>query len=244
MHRLGALWSGFFNRTVAAGSAPSVPRRGPQVFPRGSNAVASAILVLLIVFVLGFFLVAGVLARSDYATTQNRAPEQPVPFSHRHHVNGLGIDCGYCHTSVDRSQFAGVPPTHTCMSCHSQLWTNAEMLEPVRHSFETEQPLKWRRVHDLADYVYFNHSVHVNNGVGCESCHGRVDKMPLMRQQESLSMSFCLDCHRDPGSNLRPQDQITAMGYSPGRDTPPAHELMKQYGIDPQGLTDCSTCHR
>ena len=221
MHRLGALWSGFFNRTVAAGSAPSVPRRGPQVFPQGSNAVASAILVLLIVFVLGFLLVAGVLARSDYATTQNRAPEQ-VPFSHQHHVNGLGIDCGYCHTSVDRSQFAGVPPTHTCMSCHSQLWTNAEMLEPVRHSFETEQPLKWRRVHDLAEYVYFNHSVNVNTGVGCESCHGRVDKMPLMRQQESLSMSFCLDCHRDPGPKLRPQDQTTAMGYSPSRDTPPA----------------------
>ena len=185
-------------------------RKGVQVFPPGSNAVASGILVLVLVGILGLVLVAGVLARSDYATGQNRALEQPVPFSHQHHVAGLGIDCGYCHTSVDQSQFAGVPPTHTCMTCHSQLWTNADMLEPVRQSLKTDTPLKWERVHDLADYVYFNHSVHVNNGVGCESCHGRVDRMPLMKQQKSLTMSFCLDCHRDPAPNLRPADQITS----------------------------------
>lgn len=198
----------------------------------------------MLVGMLGLMLIAGVLARSNYATTENVALEQPVPFSHKHHVDGLGIDCGYCHTSVDRSQFAGVPPTHTCMSCHSQLWTNAEMLEPVRQSFKSGEPLAWQRVHDLADYVYFNHSVHVENGVGCESCHGRVDKMPLMEQRKSLTMSFCLDCHRDPAPNLRPPSEITTMGWKRSPNTPPGHALMKQYGIDPQGLTDCTTCHR
>lgn len=203
-----------------------------------------AVLVIALAGVIGLLLVAAVLSRSDYATTQNRALEQPVPFSHQHHVGGLGIDCQYCHTSVDKSHFAGVPPTHTCMTCHSQLWTNAQMLEPVRHSLETDTPLRWQRVHDLADYVYFNHSVHVNNGVGCESCHGRVDKMPLMKQDKSLTMSFCLDCHRDPAARIRPASEITTMGWKPGPDTPPGHALMKQYGIDPQGLTDCVTCHR
>ncbi|GAB3681553.1 cytochrome c3 family protein [Salinisphaera aquimarina] len=200
--------------------------------------------MLILVGVLGLGLIAGVLARSDYATTQNRALEQPVPFSHQHHVAGLGIDCQYCHTSVTESQFAGLPPTHTCMTCHSQLWTNADMLAPVRQSLEQNKPLQWQRVHDLADYVYFNHSVHVTNGVPCQACHGRVDKMPLMQQSKSLTMGFCLDCHRDPAPNLRPASAITAMGWKPGPDTPSGHALMKQYGIDPQGLTDCVTCHR
>jgi hypothetical protein len=221
-----------------------LPRRSPQVFPRGSNAVAGAVLVLLVVGIVGLGLVAGVLSRSGYATTQNRALEQPVPFSHKHHVGGLGLDCGYCHTSVDKSQFAGIPPTHTCMTCHSQLWTNADMLAPVRQSLKEDKPLVWQRVHDLADYVYFNHSVHVTNGVGCESCHGRVDEMPLMQQKKSLTMSFCTSCHRDPAPHLRPSDTITTMGWTRGPDTPSGHELMKQYGIDPQGLTDCGTCHR
>lgn len=219
-------------------------RDSPQVFPRGSNNVATAILVIVVLGISALGVLAIVLSRSDYATTQNRALEQPVPFSHKHHVGGLGIDCGYCHTSVADSQFAGVPPTHTCMTCHSQLWTNADMLEPVRQSLKNDDPLQWQRVHDLADYVYFNHSVHVNNGVGCESCHGRVDQMPLMKQSKSLTMSFCLDCHRDPAPNLRPASEITTMGFSPAPNTPPGHELMQQYGIDPQGLTDCTTCHR
>lgn len=206
--------------------------------------MAGAVLVLLVVGIVGLGLVAGVLSRSGYATTQNGALEQPVPFSHKHHVGGLGLDCGYCHTSVDKSQFAGIPPTHTCMTCHSQLWTNADMLAPVRQSLKEDKPLVWQRVHDLADYVYFNHSVHVTNGVGCESCHGRVDEMPLMQQKKSLTMSFCTSCHRDPAPHLRPSDTITTMGWTRGPDTPSGHELMKQYGIDPQGLTDCGTCHR
>ena len=218
--------------------------RGPQVFPRRANAISRALLILAALAIIGLVITAGLLARSGYATGIGQTPEQPVPFSHQHHVGALGIDCGYCHTGIKTSHFAGVPPTHTCMTCHSQLWTNAQMLEPVRNSLETDTPLHWNRVHNLADYVYFSHQVHVNNGVGCETCHGRVDQMPLMSQQAPLTMQWCLACHRDPAPNLRPADQVTAMGYQPDADTPPGHELMQQYGIDPKGLTDCTTCHR
>ncbi len=215
-----------------------------QVFPKGSNAAAAAILIVFVAALVGFGVVAGVLSQSNYATTENLTQEQPVPFSHKHHVSGLGIDCQYCHTSATKSQFAGIPPTQTCMTCHSQVWTNAQMLAPVRESLKTNQPIRWQRVHDLADYVYFNHSVHVNNGVGCESCHGRVDKMPLMEQREPLTMQWCLGCHTDPAPNLRPPDEITTMGFMPGPDTPPGHELMEFYEIDTTGLIDCTTCHR
>lgn len=215
-----------------------------QIFPRGSNAVAVSILIVLVVAILALGLVAGILSSSHFATGENVTLEQPVPFSHKHHVAGLGINCRYCHTSVMKSQFAGLPPTHTCMTCHSQIWTNAEMLAPVRESLKRDQPIRWERVHDLADYVYFNHSVHVNNGVGCESCHGRVDRMPLMEQRKPLTMQWCLACHRDPAPNLRPADKITAMGFKPGPDTPTGHALMKKYHINTKGLTDCVTCHR
>lgn len=216
----------------------------PQIFHRRSNALVGALLMLTAVAAVGGTVVAYALARSDYATGQNTAPEQPVPFSHKHHVGGLGIDCGYCHTSTDKSQFAGIPATHTCMTCHSQLWTNAEMLAPVRKSLETGQPLRWERVHDLADYVYFNHSAHVTNGVGCESCHGRVDQMPLMTQEKPLTMQWCLSCHRNPEPNLRPADKITAMGYEPGADGIAGDALLAHYGINKTRLTDCVTCHR
>ena len=155
------------------------------------------------------------LDRSAYNTRAFMAREQPIPFSHAHHVGGLGLDCRYCHTSVESSSFAGIPPTKTCMNCHSRFGTRVPMLEPVRASFRTGQSIRWTRVHDLPDFVYFNHSIHVNKGVGCESCHGRVDKMPLTWAVPSLQMDWCLDCHRDPAKVLRPQAFITTMGYQP-----------------------------
>ena len=138
---------------------------------------------------------------------------QPVPFSHQHHVAGLGIDCRYCHTSVETSSFAGIPPTKTCMNCHAQIWTNAALLEPVRESYKTGKSLVWTRVNDLPDFAYFNHSIHINKGVGCNTCHGPVDRMPLMYNQASLQMEWCLECHRAPEKNLRPRDQVFNMRY-------------------------------
>ena len=143
--------------------------------------------------------------------------QQPVPFSHKHHVSDDGIDCRYCHTSVEKSSFAGLPPTETCMTCHSQIWTDSPMLAPVRASFATNTPLKWNRVHDLPGYVYFNHSIHVAKGIGCSTCHGRVDQMPLTRKTETLYMKWCLDCHRNPQKYIRPRDKIYDMAWQPAR---------------------------
>ncbi|WFT83687.1 MULTISPECIES: cytochrome c3 family protein [unclassified Methylobacterium] len=183
---------------------------------------------------------------APYATGQNVVRAQPVPFSHQHHVGGLGIACRYCHTSVEKARFAGLPPTHTCMSCHSQIWTNAEMLAPVRASLATGTPIRWRRVHTLPDYVYFDHSVHVAKGVGCSTCHGAVQGMPLMRQAAPLTMSWCLDCHRNPEPNLRPREEVYDMAWTP----PPDQEtrgraLRAAYHIrSADRLSECSICHR
>ncbi len=184
-----------------------------------------------------------VLYRAPYLTGQEQVREQPVPFSHKHHVSGLGIDCRYCHTSVETSAFAGIPPTETCMSCHSQLWTNAEILEPVRASLQSGKPIQWVRVNDLPDYVFFNHSIHINKGIGCETCHGRVDQMPLTWRAQTLQMGWCLDCHRHPESFVRPRDQVFTMGYRPAEDQAViGGRLVKEYKI--RSLTDCYTCHR
>lgn len=181
-----------------------------------------------------------------YGSRVNVPIEQPVQFSHKHHVGDDGIDCRYCHTSVEEGAFAGVPPTHTCMTCHSQIWTNSPLLEPVRESFRTGQPIRWQRVHDLPDFVYFNHSIHVKKGIGCESCHGRVDQMPLTWKEKDLTMAWCLDCHRNPEANLRPRERVTEMGYKPDQ---PQSALGKQLANDYKilnsfQLTNCSTCHR
>ena len=185
-----------------------------QVFDRSSNALARASLVLsgLIVIALGVGL--NELQRSPWVTRQGQRPDQPVPFSHKHHVEGLGLQCQYCHTQVEKAAYAGIPPTKTCINCHAQIWTNAELLEPVRHSWATGESIQWIRVHDLPDYVYFNHEIHVNKGVGCASCHGRVDEMPLMYQQNSLQMEWCLNCHRNPAPNLRPTSEIYNMSWN------------------------------
>ena len=192
-----------------------------QVFDRSSNALIRASLVLtgLIVIITGVTL--NELQRSPWVTRQGQRPDQPVPFSHKHHVEGLGLQCQYCHTSVEKSMYAGIPPTKTCINCHSQIWTNAQLLEPVRQSWATGQSIPWIRVHDLPDYVYFNHSVHVNKGLGCSSCHGRVDEMPLMYMQNSLQMEWCLNCHRNPVKNLRPTSEIYNMAWAGASETNP-----------------------
>ena len=193
-----------------------------QVFDRSSNALARASLVLtgLIVVALGVGLNS--LQRSPWVTRQGQRPDQPVPFSHKHHVEGLGLQCQYCHTSVEKSSYAGIPPTKTCINCHAQIWTNAELLEPVRHSWATGESIAWIRVHDLPDYVYFNHEIHVNKGIGCASCHGRVDEMPLMYQQNSLQMEWCLNCHRNPSGQPAPDRprSTTWRGPDPTTDKP------------------------
>ena len=192
-----------------------------QVFDRSSNALARASLVLsgLIVIALGVTLNS--LQRSPWVTRQGQRPDQPVPFSHKHHVEGLGLQCQYCHVSVEKSSYAGIPPTKTCMNCHSQIWTNAQLLEPVRDSWATGKSINWIRVHDLPDYVYFNHEIHVNKGIGCASCHGRVDQMPLMYEENSLQMEWCLNCHRNPAKNLRPTSEIYNMAWAgPSSDKP------------------------
>jgi len=192
-----------------------------QIFERSSNALARASLVLsgLIVIALGVTLDG--LQRSPWVTRQGQRPDQPVPFSHKHHVQGLGLQCQYCHVTVEKSSYAGIPPTKTCMNCHAQIWTNAQMLQPVRDSWATDKSLVWTKVHDLPDFVYFSHEIHVNKGLGCASCHGRVDQMPLMYEQNTLQMEWCLDCHRNPSKNLRPTSQVYNMAWEkPAEDRP------------------------
>jgi hypothetical protein len=184
-----------------------------QVFDRSSNALARASLVLTGLIVIALGVALDQLQRSPWVTRQGQRPDQPVPFSHKHHVEGLGLQCQYCHTTVEVSSYAGIPPTKTCMNCHAQIWTNAELLKPVRDSWATGQSIQWIKVHDLPDYVYFNHSIHVNKGIGCASCHGRVDQMPLMYMENSLQMEWCLDCHRNPAKNLRPTSEIYNMAW-------------------------------
>ena len=180
---------------------------------------------------------------SPYITEVGVARTQPVPFSHKHHVGDDGIDCRYCHTSVEESSFAGIPPTKTCMNCHTQIWPDSPMLEPVRESFRTGKSIQWTRVHNLPGFVYFNHSIHVHKGIGCATCHGRVDRMPLMWRENTLYMDWCLDCHRAPERFVRPREYVFSMEYqAPADQLALGQKLVKQYRI--QKLTSCSTCHR
>lgn len=186
---------------------------------------------------------AAAVNRSPYVTQEGVARTQPVPFSHKHHVQGLGLDCRYCHTSVEESAFAGIPPVKTCMNCHSQIWSDSPMLAPVRDSFRTGQALVWTRVHDMPDFAYFDHSIHVRQGVGCATCHGRVDQMPLMWQNVSLQMEWCLECHRAPERFVRPREFVFQMDWQPPVDRVAlGAQLVRDYHIQPP--THCSTCHR
>ena len=192
-----------------------------QVFDRSSNALARFSLVLTGLIVIALGVALDQLQRSPWVTRQGQRPDQPVPFSHKHHVEGLGLQCQYCHVQVEKAAYAGIPPTKTCINCHAQIWTNAALLEPVRQSWATGASIQWIRVHDLPDYVYFSHDIHVNKGIGCASCHGRVDQMPLMYEQNTLQMEWCLNCHRNPAANLRPTSEIYNMAWAgPSSDKP------------------------
>jgi hypothetical protein len=217
----------------------------PQIFRPYADTVARSILVAIVVVPVVAIAVGNGFTASDYITGQSMTLDQPVPFSHQHHVGGLGLDCRYCHAGVERSAIAGVPPTHTCMTCHSQLYTNARMLAPVRTSLAEQQPIHWNKVNKLPDYVYFDHSIHVAKGVGCTTCHGPVDRMPLMRQAAPLTMGWCLDCHRDPAPNLRPAPAVFDPAWTaPADQRGQGAMLIAHYHIDKAHLTDCSVCHR
>ena len=218
----------------------------PQVFHRSANSLSRLSIFGVVFFFAGLLWLIAQVNRSSFVTETDVVRAQPVPFSHEHHVGGLGIDCRYCHTSVEVSSFAGLPPTATCMNCHSQIWSGSDMLKPVRDSYQSGVPIRWTRVHNLADFVYFDHSIHVNKGVGCVTCHGRVDRMPLMWQDQSLQMEWCLDCHRAPEQYLRPREQIFNMSWQPQTDQRSLGlQLVQQYNVQSaRVLTSCSTCHR
>lgn len=216
-----------------------------QLFAPKANTISRLILAGIVgVPLIGVALLC-TLSFSPFVTHQNIVVPQPVPFSHKHHVGELGLDCRYCHIGVEASSHAGLPDTETCMTCHSQLWTNAAMLAPVRESLSSGKPLHWQRVNRLPDYVYFDHSIHVAKGIGCSTCHGEVDEMPLVRQSAPLTMGWCVSCHRNPGPALRPPDQIFNLHWAPPPDQA-THEadLLKSYHIQKAHLTDCSVCHR
>ena len=215
----------------------------PQIFHRSANTLSKLSLAGLLIVVGSLIFTAILVARSNYVTRAHEYVEQPVQFSHRHHVKDDGIDCRYCHTSVETSPFAGIPPTKTCMNCHSQIWNQAPILEPIRASFREDKPVRWVRVHDLPDFVYFNHSIHVKKGMGCETCHGRIDDMPLTLQENTLQMEWCINCHRNPEKYVRPRAEVYTMGYKPSvPQSVMGPQLVKEYGI--RGNTSCSTCHR
>jgi hypothetical protein len=215
----------------------------PQIFHPSMNTLSRAtIFGALFILALVVWLM-GAIVRSPYATSAGVIKEQPVPFSHLHHVADVGIDCRYCHTSVEDSSFAGIPPTQTCMNCHSFVWNEAPMLEPVRASFQSDVPLVWNRVNDLPGYAYFDHSIHVRKGVACVTCHGPVDQMPLMYREASLLMEWCLECHREPERFVGPRELV----FAPSIDNADLSQFadrdwVTQYHI--QSKTDCSICHR
>jgi hypothetical protein len=214
-----------------------------QVFHRSTNTIARLSIygAAFIIALLGWAVYE--LSASPYVTEVNVAKDQPVPFSHKHHVGELGLDCRYCHTAVENSSAAGMPPTQTCMTCHSQIWVNSPMLEPVRASYRDDKSIEWIRVNAVPDFVYFNHSIHVNKGIGCVTCHGPVGDMPLTWRANTLQMGWCLDCHRAPDKYVRPREQVFNIHYqAPENQEEVGRKLLKEYKI--QSLTNCSTCHR
>ena len=214
-----------------------------QIFHRSANTIAKVSIFGAVFFIAALLGLFNEVNRSPWMTEVRVARAQPLQFSHERHVAGNGIDCRYCHTSVETSSFAGIPPTKTCMNCHSQIFSTSAFLEPVRESFRSGRSIEWTRVHDLPDFVYFDHSIHLHKGVGCTTCHGQVDRMPLMMQEKSLQMEWCIDCHRNPEKYVRPRSAVFRVDYQP----PPnqlelGQRLVEEYQI--QKLTSCSTCHR
>jgi hypothetical protein len=218
----------------------------PQPFRRWTNVGSKgSILGALLVFAVMAW--AGVVyVASSYGTGAGIAPVQPVPFSHQHHAGILGIDCRYCHTTVEQSSFAGMPSSSTCMKCHSQIWVGSQMLEPVRESYRNDRSIQWTRVYNNPGFVYFDHSIHVQKGIGCSSCHGQVDQMPFTYQAPTLLMKWCLDCHRNPEKEVRPRENVFDMSYlQPPNQAELGATLVEQYHVrSSRQLTSCSVCHR
>ena len=214
-----------------------------QIFHRSTNTISRVSIFGALFIVAGLLWLTAQFQRSAWNTGVRVAREQPIQFSHERHVGGNGIDCRYCHTAVEDSPFAGIPPTKTCMNCHTEVFADSPFLKPVRDSFESDRPIAWTRVHDLPDFVHFDHSIHVNKGVGCTTCHGAVDRMPLMWQAESLQMEWCLDCHRRPEEYVRPRAEVFSVAYErPANQAELGRRLVAEYHI--QKLTSCSTCHQ
>jgi len=217
----------------------------PQIFHRRSNTIARTSIVAAGLFILlaGWGLYA--VYWSPYTTLVQVPLHQPIPFSHKHHTGELGIDCRYCHTSVEKSAFAGLPATETCMTCHSQLYNTAPILAPARESLATDTPLRWQRVNYVPDFVFFNHSIHVNKGIGCANCHGQVEDMPLMAKGETLYMKFCLGCHDHPEKFIRPRNQVFNLKWlPPANQAEQGPKLVKDYNVNTTQMSDCSMCHR
>ena len=216
-----------------------------QLFHPSSKVISRASIVLAVLILAVLSYVSAEMYLSPYFTYVNVPREQTVPFSHEHHVSGLGINCRYCHTSVEESNTAGIPPTHTCMTCHSQVWNTSPMLAPVRQSYQSNHPLQWVKVNDLPDFAYFNHSIHVNKGIGCQTCHGDVQLMPLTWRANTLYMGWCLDCHRQPEKYIRPREEVFNMNYrQPDNQLALGEKLIKEYHVNKKQLADCSVCHR
>ncbi len=240
-----------------------------QLFKPSMNTLARVSLSCALIVPGALVVGLSSITRSPYNTKVEVPLDQPVPFSHTHHADELGIDCRYCHSSVEKSGFAGIPPSHTCMSCHSQIWTNSPLLEPVRESYEKDIPLVWNRVNKVPDFVYFDHSIHIAKGVNCNVCHGPVQKMQMTWKGKPFFMSWCLDCHRDPGKYIRPKDEVFGLfrkyqesskganltgseyslmataHYKPSKeDQARGRKLVQEYGIKVETLSDCYICHR
>jgi hypothetical protein len=214
-----------------------------QIFHRSTNTISRVSLFGAVFLAAALLVVLTQVNRSPWVTQAHVAREQPIQFSHERHVGSNGTDCRYCHTSVEESSFAGIPSTKTCMNCHSQIFATNPLLQPVRDSFENGRAIEWTRVHDLPDFVFFDHSIHVHKGVGCTTCHGQVDRMPLMSQAQSLQMEWCLDCHRNPEQYVRPRSAVFSVDYRPPPDQAElGARLVAEYQI--QKLTSCSTCHQ
>lgn len=216
----------------------------PQIFRRSINWFANLTVIGPVVVIGVLLTILLNINRIDYVNHVGMPKDQPAPFSHKHHVTGMGIDCRFCHTTVEETAFAGIPPTETCMSCHSQIWTEAAILEPVRASFRDDTSLQWTRIHDLPDFVYFKHDIHISKGVGCETCHGRIDRMPLAWKAQTLNMEWCLECHRAPQKFIRPREEVFNMAWTHPPDQEAAGlKLVQEYGVQTSQLTDCSVCH-
>jgi len=214
----------------------------PQIFHPSMNTVARVSIFGFLILIAAAVAVAAFIVRSPYTTDAGVIRPQPVSFSHQHHVADVGIDCRYCHQTVETQAFAGMPTTSTCLDCHSQLYPDSELLAPVRRSFRDGKPLKWNRVHDLPDFAYFHHGIHVSKGIGCATCHGRVDKMPLMWREKTLHMQWCLECHRNPEKYVRPREDVFKLDWRPTDGTPTGVDLVKAHSINNE--TNCSVCHR